>query len=204
MLSKDPVNMCITGVGGQGNVRASLILGRYFVKKGLFVTIGETYGVSQRGGSVISHLRISASIQYSPLVPEGMADLIVALEPLEGLRVLNQFGQPKTVLLTNTRSVYPMSVLSGETTYPDVDEVLSIAKKFSGQVYTIAATEIALELGDAMAANVIMLGALSGLNVLPVDALSLLEVLKYSLAGKHRQLNEEAFGLGAKSVQIYD
>jgi len=81
MLAKDPYNLIITGVGGQGNVMASRVLGNMMVKGGFHVTIGETFGASQRGGSVMSHLRISKEGSWSPQIPRGQADFIIALEP---------------------------------------------------------------------------------------------------------------------------
>jgi len=80
-LAKDPFNVIIGGVGGQGNVLASQILGQMLVTRGYVITIGETYGASQRGGAVMSHLRLSEKHQLSPLIPEGRCDLLVSLDP---------------------------------------------------------------------------------------------------------------------------
>ena len=99
VFQKDPFNVIIGGVGGQGNVIASQVLGRILLQKGYVVTIGETYGASQRGGAVMSHLRISAKEQFSPLIPQGQCDLLMALEPVEGLRILGQYGNPTVVSL---------------------------------------------------------------------------------------------------------
>lgn len=86
-MTKDPYNVIVTGVGGQGNVLASQLIGSVMVELGYKVTIGETYGASQRGGSVMSHLRISKNRQYGPLIPPKCADLVIALEPSEAARV---------------------------------------------------------------------------------------------------------------------
>ena len=94
MSEKEPLNIIITGVGGQGNVLLSQLVGRVLVRAGFHVTIGETYGASQRGGAVMSHLRVSRKMQYGPLIGEGHADVIVGLEPLETLRVIAQYGNP--------------------------------------------------------------------------------------------------------------
>ena len=107
----DPYNVIITGVGGQGNVMASRILGNVLSMKGLQITIGETFGASQRGGSVMSHLRISAASTWSPQIPEGSAHMVVALEPIEALRLQTVYGNPKTKALSNTRSIQPKSVI---------------------------------------------------------------------------------------------
>ena len=86
--------MIITGVGGQGNVMATRILSNMLVQKGYYVTIGETFGASQRGGSVISHIRVSSRSNWSPQVPKGKADIVVAIEPIEAIRVLARYGNP--------------------------------------------------------------------------------------------------------------
>ncbi len=93
-LAKDPYNIVITGVGGQGNVMASRVLANMLVRRGFKVTIGETFGMSQRGGSVMSHIRVSPTAVWSPQIPKGRADLIVAIEPLEAIRVLLDYGNP--------------------------------------------------------------------------------------------------------------
>jgi indolepyruvate ferredoxin oxidoreductase, beta subunit len=95
MRQKGTKNVIITGVGGQGNVMASRVLAGMLVDAGYFVTIGETFGMSQRGGSVMSHLRVSSKSVLSPQIPRGSADILVALEPLEALRVLTIYGNPQ-------------------------------------------------------------------------------------------------------------
>ena len=107
-LSSDPYNVIITGVGGQGNVMASRVLGNMLSLKGLFVTIGETFGASQRGGSVMSHLRISAASSFSPQIPKGKAHMVVSLEPTEAIRVLKDYGNSQTMALCNTRPIHPV------------------------------------------------------------------------------------------------
>ena len=202
-FEKDPFNMIITGVGGQGNVLTSMILGRLFVGLGYKATIGETYGVSQRGGSVMSHLRVSSQAQFSPLIPEGLGDLIVALEPVEGLRVLGQYGNPDVMVITNTRPVSPMSVLAGETQYPPLEEILINIKEYSRILWTVKATEIALQLGNVILANMALLGAVETTSVLPVPPGALTHVLKETLPPKQLPLNLKAFELGKQSVQAF-
>ena len=104
-LKNDPYNLIITGVGGQGNVLASRMVGDMLSQLGLYVTIGETFGASQRGGSVMSHLRISAASTFSPQIPKGKAHMIVALEPTEAIRVLLDYGNPEVGVLSNTRPI---------------------------------------------------------------------------------------------------
>jgi len=93
-LKHDPYNLIITGVGGQGNVLSSRMLGTMLTAKGFYVTIGETFGASQRGGSVMSHIRVSQRSAWSPQIPSGRAHLVMALEPSEAFRVLGVYGNP--------------------------------------------------------------------------------------------------------------
>ena len=122
-MERDPLNIIITGVGGQGNVLLSQLVGRVLVRAGFHATIGETYGASQRGGAVMSHLRVSRRTQYGPLIGEGQADVIVGLEPLETLRVIAQYGNPTVAVITNSRPVFPQAVSSGGAKYPTADEI---------------------------------------------------------------------------------
>lgn len=200
-LANDPMNVVISGVGGQGNVLASLILGRYFVDQGMKVTIGETYGVSQRGGAVMSQLRISSRRQPAPLMPSAKAHLVVSLEPVEGLRMLVQFGNPQVAVLTNTRPWLPMSVLAGEREYPPVPGLLESMDRFSRELWTVNATEIALGLGGAILSNIVMLGALQATSLLPLDEEGMTRAMAASLPAKVLDLNLQAFAQGRQAAQ---
>ena len=98
-LKHDPYNLIITGVGGQGNVMTSRSVGHMLSFLGLNVTIGETFGASQRGGSVMSHLRISARSSWSPQIPLGQAHMVVSMEPSETLRVLKDYGNKEVKVI---------------------------------------------------------------------------------------------------------
>jgi indolepyruvate ferredoxin oxidoreductase beta subunit len=200
-LSKDPFNVIIGGVGGQGNVLASQILGEILVSQGYVITIGETYGASQRGGAVMSHLRISGKNQFSPLIPEGQCDLLVALEPVEGLRILDFYGNPKVMTLLNTRTIHPIDVISGDATYPEVSRVISKIKELSRRVWTLNATAIALEMGDPIFSNIVMLGALCAMDVLPINREGFESVIKDLLLSRRLDENMKAFDRGRQGVQ---
>ena len=200
-MEKDPWNMIIAGVGGQGNVLASQILGQMLVTEDFYVTIGETYGLSQRGGSVMSHLRISRKDQFSPLIPKGTCDFVMGLEPTEALRVLQQFGNPNVQLLINTRPIYPTDVIAGNATYPEVDTVLEKIHKLSQKVWTINATEIALEMGDPIFSNMVMIGAFSDLELLPVNRPGFQEVIEDVLPAKKLTSNLDAFDRGREAIK---
>lgn len=200
-LSKDPFNMIIGGVGGQGNVLASQILGEMLVSQGYVITVGETYGASQRGGAVMSHLRISAKDQFSPLIPEGQCDLLMALEPVEGLRILDQYGNPKVMTLLNTRPIHPIDVISGDATYPEVSKVIARIGELSRRVWALNATKVALEMGDPIFSNIVMLGALCAIEVLPISQKGFEAVIQDVLPSRLLDDNMRAFDRGREVVQ---
>jgi len=172
-LLKDPVNLVVAGVGGQGNVMVSLVIGNTLVHDGYFVTIGETYGSSQRGGSVMSHLKVSAEKQYSPLIPEGQADIVLGMEPVETLRVLKSFGNQNVVTVVNPRPIHPVDFTGSGSGYPDMESLLQQLTSMSAKTYVVAATEEAQKMGNAMLANMILIGALiqTGLVAISQEAI---------------------------------
>ena len=194
---KESKNLIITGVGGQGNVLSSQILGQALVEKGYFVTIGETYGASQRGGSVMSHIRLSTLKQLSPLIPQGKADVVLGLEPVEALRVLTGYGYRDTVVITNTRPIYPVDVTSGNERYPEMEEIETALRNLSRKLHLIPATERALEMGSPILGNMIMIGALLKLNLLPLTAAEFGQTLKQNCQGKRLESNLQALETGA-------
>lgn len=198
---KEPFNIVITGVGGQGNVLASLLVGAVLVEKRFKVTIGETYGASQRGGSVMSHVRISRVRQYGPLIPPGMADLVIALEPSEAARILARFGNRETISVVNTRPVHPVDVISGSLPYPSLDLLFERIESLSKTAYTVAATDRALEMGNPILANVILIGAVAGLGLLPIAEEDLDRAVAVYLTADRVEINRRAFLTGKQLVE---
>ena len=201
MEGTDPLNVIVTGVGGQGNVLITQLLGSALVRAGYHVTIGETYGASQRGGAVMSHLRISRRAQYGPLIPHGQADVIVGLEPVETLRVLGQYGNPGVTVITNSRPVYPLAVAIGAAHYPSVEEIVRALEELSSRAWMINATDVALDLGASILANIVMAGALVGAGVLPLAAKEFELELQESLPADRLDLNLKAFRRGLAEVK---
>jgi indolepyruvate ferredoxin oxidoreductase beta subunit len=197
---KENYNLIITGVGGQGNVLSSQLIGQALVGKGYFVTIGETYGASQRGGSVMSHIRISSKKQLSPLIPRGKADIVVGLEPVEALRVLTTYGNPQTVVIANTRPIYPVDVTSGDEKYPEPEEIQKALESLSRKIYSIAATEKAMEMGSPILGNMIMIGALLELNLLPLGPSEFREILAKNFSAQRLKTNLQALEEGKKII----
>jgi indolepyruvate ferredoxin oxidoreductase beta subunit len=200
-LPNDPYNIIITGVGGQGNVMASRVLANMLVKKGYYVTIGETFGASQRGGSVMSHLRVSKKDSWSPQIPKGKAHVIVALEPTEAIRVLADYGNLDVKVVSNTRPIHSAGVIAGDLNYPALEETKKTARGISSQAWFIDATDEALKLGNPILGNIIMLGALAGLGDLPLDKEDFREVIAESLPQNKVDINMKAFDLGKELVK---
>ncbi len=199
-LRHDPYNLIITGVGGQGNVLASRMVGDMLSLKGLEVTIGETFGASQRGGSVMSHLRISTESTWSPQIPAGSCHLLISLEPSESLRVLSSYGNPNVNVLCNTRPVHAISVISGDRDYPGIDEMKSWVEELSESCWFLPATEKALELGQPILANIIMVGAAVGVGILPLKRSDFEAVIRETMPSDKQELNLEAFDLGKAMI----
>ena len=194
-LEKDPLNLIIAGVGGQGNILASQIVATAGIKEGLYVTVGETYGASQRGGPVMSHIRFSAQAQCGPLIPEGESDIIVGLEPIEALRIIADFGNPKTRVIVSPRPIYPIWVLSGQAKYPPVEEVLQKLGELVAEVRVVKAIK---EGETGLAVNVVIVGALAGSGMLPIALQNFEDSIREIFAPKDLDLNLKTFRKGVE------
>ncbi len=195
-----PYNLIITGVGGQGNVLASQIVGTAAVDRGFKVTIGETFGLSQRGGPVMSHIRLSRERNYGPLIPPNMAHCIIGLEPLETIRILLDYGNSETTFIVNSRPIYPLNVIAGDVEYPDPERIRSILAEAGGKLYWLDATQMAVELGDPILLNMIMLGALCGLSNFPFEIQDLKGALKQIFPASKLEINYRALDMGVRRV----
>ena len=194
-LEKDPLNLIIAGVGGQGNILASQIVATAGIKEGLYVTVGETYGASQRGGPVMSHIRFSAQAQCGPLIPEGEADIIVGLEPIEALRIIADLGNSRTRVIVSPRPIYPIWVLSGQAKYPPVEEVLQKLGELVAEVRVVKAIQ---EGETGLAVNVVIVGALAGSGMLPIALQNFEDSIREIFAPKDLDLNLKAFRKGVE------
>jgi len=187
-------NVLVAGVGGQGVILASDIMSEIFMEVGYDVKKSEVHGMAMRGGIVTSHFRFGKKV-YSPLIKEGEVDILFAFEQLEGLRWLNHL-KPRGKIVMNDHKVNPPAVNLGEMEYPKgIPEI--IKSKFK-DFYLVKGTEIAIQLGDARAANVVLLGAVSKLFEVKED-LWLKIILSY-LPPKVHELNRKAFSLGKEQI----
>ncbi len=198
-LTKDPLSIIVIGVAGQGNVVTSSLICNALVKEGYLVTFGQSYAASQRGGSVINYIRISREVQASPIVPQGRADIIVAMEPVEALRMLNQYGNPDVSTMVNPRPLQAIDTTGLGVKYPSIDKLMDDIKELSAKTWVVNATEEAQELGNAIMANVILVGALVGTGLLPLDRKSIEPILQERFP-KVFDINMKAFDRGMELV----
>jgi len=195
-LRKEPFNLIISGVGGQGNVLLSALVGKVLLDEGFKVSVADTYGVTQRGGSVTSHIKISKEKVYSSVTLEGHADVILGMEPVEALRNLGIYGNPHVLTIINPRPVYPI----GGVPYPDLEDVKKAIIKLSAKAKFVNATEEALNMGNPIFTNVILLGALVGSGFLPIDEEPMRPVLEERFPGKLLEPNIKAFKKGMELI----
>ena len=196
-LSKiDALNFILVGVGGQGTILASNVLAALGLRLGYDVKKAEVHGMSQRGGSVTSHLRWGRQV-FSPIVPAGEADYLLAFEKLEAARFSASVRRDGTVLV-NDHAIEPMTVFSGGPPYPDDRQVTAMLKAKTDNILQVNGQGIAEELGDQRTANMVMLGALSAL--MPIGPADWLAVIQSAVPAKSVEVNHKAFMAGRNSV----
>ena len=188
----ESINFLITGVGGQGTVLASEIMAAVGVAAGYDVKKSDILGLSVRGGGVVSHVRWGEKV-YSPIVPEGRADFLIAFEMLECLRWLDQI-KPNGKVLVNEQKILPVIVSSGLAKYPTDDRVFDIISGVTPNYYRVPAIGMAMDLGSSRVLNVVLLGVLS--QMLDVKPEVWEEVLCERVPKKHLEINLKAFRTG--------
>ena len=188
----------VVGVGGQGVLLASMVLGTAAMDAGHNVAMSEVHGMAQRGGSVLSTLRIGDNV-ISPLASEGEADMILGFEPVEACRNIT-LGNKDSVIVMNMDPVYPSSVTSGSAEYPDLNDLLDAMKKVTKNIMTIEATSIAEKAGKAVAANAVMIGAAAAVKGFPLSKDAVKGSLLKLVPEKFRELNSKAFDMGYEAL----
>ncbi|CAG0965931.1 2-oxoglutarate ferredoxin oxidoreductase subunit gamma [Geobacteraceae bacterium] len=187
-------NIVIAGVGGQGVLMASKVLAESALASGMDVKQNEVHGMAQRGGSVISFVRIGDQV-HSPVVMPGSADILISFEPLEALRYVH-YLKPGAMLVYNKGTINPSTVASGLATYPsDVEEQIS---GICGDAHGIEALSLAQEAGNAKAVNMVMVGSV--LKNLPIDAQVVEGVVKALSKDKGVEVNLKALRGGAAAA----
>ena len=196
----DAFRIVISGVGGQGTLLASRLLAEASINSEMSVKIGETYGMAQRGGPVMGHIQIGGTIN-NPQIRKGEADVLLAFEPAEATRRGITYLKKNGLAIINSRPTAPVEVISGMIPYPKLNELKDLLKKVSDNLYYFDATKLAEKAGDAIATNVVMLGALSASGVLPFKEETLITTLEKSLHPRHLELNLNAFQLGKQAFK---
>ena len=197
----EPLNLIITGVGGQGNVLAARLLASVILSQGLEVTVGDVYGLTQRGGSVASHVRWTRNAPLPPLVPQDSLDIVLAFEPMEGLRILSQFGTMNTKAIVNETPVTPIGVQAGRFSYPKIDDLNRNLRKCTAEIRLVKATDAARKLGNIQVLNLIMLGALAGSGYIGNGIELFEETIKRMIPERYIQINLDAFKLGIQLLK---
>ncbi len=197
---KGSMNVVITGVGGQGNVLAARLLATVALEQGLEVTVGDVYGLTQRGGAVTSHVRWSEDRLLPPLVPQGALDILVAFEPLEALRVQHRFGHTHTAALVDESAILPIGAQAGRFSYPDEKALWSLLTEATGTCQRVPGSHAARALGNIQVLNTVMLGALCGSGLTGFEAGAFEETLRNELPAGFIDLNLESFRTGLALV----
>lgn len=185
------VNIMIAGVGGQGSLLASRILGNLAIDKGYDVKVSEVHGMAQRGGSVVTYVRYSDTKVASPVICEGEADYLICFEQLEAARWLS-YLKPNGVLITNTQSILPMPVVSGAEKYPE--NIIENIKNKGVKVIALDALKLAAEAGSEKAVNVVLIGAFSRFCDFSKEEVE--QCVAKCVPQKLLQVNLKAFELG--------
>lgn len=187
-------NILIVGVGGQGTLLASVLLGNLALDKDYDVKLSEVHGMAQRGGSVVTHVKISEDGVNSPLIEEGDADVIIAFEELEAYRWLPYLKKGGTIYV-NTQQWLPMPVVLGQAKYPG--DIMGTLEEKADSVKAFDALKIAEDCGSVKAVNVVLLGAAS--KDLPFDEAAWIKVIEENVKPKFVELNKKAFEMGRQA-----
>lgn len=183
-------NIMIVGVGGQGSLLASKLLGKMLLSKGYDVKVSEVHGMSQRGGSVVTYVRYGDKV-YSPVIDKGEANVIMSFELLEAARWL-EYLAPNGLIITNSQQINPMPVIIGQTTYPkDLEKKM---KDLNVKVDAIDALKLAEAAGSSKAVNLVLIGRIS--KSFDFSEEEWMEIIESSVPSKYLELNKRAFLLG--------
>ncbi len=186
----DTKNIMIVGVGGQGSLLASKLLGHLLLHQGFDVMVSEVHGMSQRGGSVVTFVRYGSQV-HSPVIDKGQADAIVSFELLEAARWL-EYLKPGGKIVTNTQQIDPMPVITGAAQYPQ--GLVEKMRAKGAAVDAINCLSLAEEAGNLKAVNLVLLGRLSHYFDFPAEAWQ--AAIEACVPAKFLEVNKKAFALG--------
>lgn len=187
------INILIVGVGGQGTLLASKLMGKIYIDSGYDVKVSEVHGMSQRGGSVVTYVRFGEKV-YSPVIAEGEADFIVSFEKLEAARHAKCLKKGGTIVV-NTQTIDPMPVITGDAAYPE--GVLEELKAKGISVDDIDALSLAAEAGNAKSVNIVLMGRLS--KYFDIAHEKWLAAIEKCVKPQFVEINKKAFELGCNA-----
>lgn len=193
-MPNDVKNILIVGVGGQGTLLASKLLGKCFLEKGFDVKVSEVHGMSQRGGSVVTYVRYGTEV-FSPVIDKGEADMIISFEELEAARWLPYLKKGGTIIV-NKQEINPMPVIMGNAVYPE--DVIGKLRATGEKVLSVDALSLASECGNVKATNVVLLGVAA--KELGFGQDIWLDAIKSTVPPKTIELNQKAFLSGFNSI----
>ncbi len=188
-----PYNIYISGVGGQGIIKTSTVIGEAAMKNGMPVVMSEIHGMAQRGGVVSTQLKIGDA--YSPIIQEGGADLLLAFEPMEALRAISQINR-ESFVVTNTSSIMPFNITASENPYPELSVILDELQSHSKKLFALDAEQIAKDAGHILSLNMVMLGGAVAVPGFPLDREVIMESMRENLPEKSMPVNLKAFEEG--------
>jgi indolepyruvate ferredoxin oxidoreductase beta subunit len=192
-------NVVLAGVGGQGILLAAEILGTAAVKEGLNVRVSEIHGMAQRGGAVVSTVRIGEKV-FAPTVLEGQADVLLGFEPFETLRNL-KFASEKTLVIMSEEKIPPTELTAKMMPYPSLKEVEEKIYSFTENLIIVDAPRLAKKAGSTLTQNVVLLGVLAATGKVPIKTESILDALGELIPAKFLDVNVKAFRLGYDFVK---
>ncbi len=188
----------LAGVGGQGTIKTSSIIGEAAIKQGFNVVMSEVHGMAQRGGIVNTDIKIGEA--KSPLIGKGDANLIIGFEPAEILRSLDKANE-NTFVITNSARIIPFTVSLGISEYPSIEKIIEFLKNNIKNLFVIDAEKIAKEAGNIMSLNMVLLGAAVAIPQFPLRKDVVVEAMKENLPVKTIETNLKAFEKGFEAVK---
>ena len=193
-----PYNIYISGVGGQGIIKTSTVIGEAAMKSSMPVVMSEVHGMAQRGGGVSTEMKIGEAL--SPIIENGSADILISFEPIEALRAIPKISR-KTFVVVNKSPIYPFNLRESEISYPEVETILDELDNKSMKVFALDADEIAKESGHILSMNMVMLGSATAVNGFPIKKDVIIDSMVANLPEKSLNINLMAFEKGFDFVK---
>ena len=193
-----PYNIYISGVGGQGIIKTSTVIGEAAMKSSMPVVMSEVHGMAQRGGGVSTELKIGDS--YYPIIEKGSSDILISFEPVEALRAIPKISN-KTSVIVNKSPIYPFNLRESEISYPSIEIIIEELNNRSREVYVVDANKIAIESGHPLSMNMVMLGSATAINGFPLKKEIIIDSMKENLPKNSLDINLRAFESGFNFVK---